>query len=186
MVDPIVGLVLAAGAGSRVGRPKATVVGPDGTSWLQRAGDTLLDGGCDRVVAILGACGGRSAALAPKIEHELCPQWELGLSASLAHGLRVLAATSDAPAAVVHLVDLPDVTGAVVRRVLQAGTSPAVLRRATYDGRVGHPVLLGRDHWRAIASEVRGDAGAGDYLRTHGVEGVECGDLATGEDVDGA
>lgn len=180
------GLLLAAGAGRRMGMPKAAVVEPDGTSWLQRSGQVLRDGGCGRVVALLGACGGTSAALAPGLEHELCPEWDLGLSATLAHGLRLLAATSDTSAAVVHLVDLPDVSAAVVRRVVAAGASPTVLRRATYAGVVGHPVLLGRDHWLPIADWVTGDAGASGYLRSHGVELVDCGDLATGADVDGA
>lgn len=49
-----VGLVLAAGAGTRMGRPKALVVDEHGP-WLTRAVTTLLDGGCDRVVVVLGA-----------------------------------------------------------------------------------------------------------------------------------
>ena len=48
----------------------------------------------------------------------------------------------------------------------------------------GHPVLLGRDHWAAVAQQAAGDAGARGYLRTHDVALVECGDLATGHDVD--
>jgi CTP:molybdopterin cytidylyltransferase MocA len=184
-MEPVVGLLLAAGAGSRMGMPKAAVVEPDGTSWLARAGQVLHDGGCARVVALLGACGGTSAALAPDLEHELCADWHLGLSATLAHGLRLLDATSDATAAVIHLVDLPDVTAAVVRRVVGDGASPASLRRATYGDVVGHPVLLGREHWLPIAEWVTGDAGAGGYLTSHGAERVECGDLATGADKDG-
>ena len=49
-----VGLLLAAGAGTRMGRPKALVVDEHGP-WLTRAVATLLDGGCDRVVVVLGA-----------------------------------------------------------------------------------------------------------------------------------
>lgn len=179
------GLLLAAGAGRRMGMPKAAVVDPDGTSWLQRSGQVLQDGGCGRVVTVLGACGGASAALAPDLEHVLCPDWHLGLSATLAHGLRLLDATSDASALVIHLVDLPDVTPAAVRRVVAAGASPAALRRATYAGVVGHPVLIGREHWLPIAEWVTGDAGASGYLLSHGVELVECGDLASGTDRDG-
>jgi CTP:molybdopterin cytidylyltransferase MocA len=180
------GLLLAAGAGSRMGMPKAALLDADGTSWLQRSGQVLIDGGCGRVVALLGACEGTSAALAPDLEHELCPEWDLGLGATLAHGLRLFARTSDARALVVHLVDLPDVTADVVRRVVGDGASTSDLRRATYDDVVGHPVLIGRDHWLPIADWVTGDAGANGYLRAQGVEGVACGDLATGTDRDGA
>jgi hypothetical protein len=45
-------------------------------------------------------------------------------------------------------------------------------------------VLIGRDHWRGVASAATGDRGARDYLATHDVELVECGDLASGRDVD--
>lgn len=45
-------------------------------------------------------------------------------------------------------------------------------------------MVLGRDHWAGIDDTVRGDRGARDYLVRHVVEVVECGDLATGEDVD--
>ena len=60
----------------------------------------------------------------------------------------------------------------------------AVLARAAYDGVPGHPVLLGRGHWPDVVAVVTGDRGARDYLRGREVRLVECGDLATGRDVD--
>jgi CTP:molybdopterin cytidylyltransferase MocA len=81
-------------------------------------------------------------------------------------------------------VDLPDVTAEVVRRVVAAATGPADLVRATYAGRPGHPVLLGKDHWTGVQGTVAGDTGARDYLAAYDVTLVECGDLATGRDVD--
>jgi CTP:molybdopterin cytidylyltransferase MocA len=48
----------------------------------------------------------------------------------------------------------------------------------------GHPVLLGRDHWAGVVETSTGDRGARDYLASHEVALVECGDLATGADVD--
>ena len=87
-------------------------------------------------------------------------------------------------AAMIHLVDLPDVSAAVIARVRAEPVDPTTLRRATYDGRPGHPVLLGRDHWPGIVDAARGDRGARDYLAEHDHELVECGDLASGQDVD--
>lgn len=57
-----VGLLLAAGAGTRMGRPKALVVDEHGP-WLSRTVATLLDGGCDRVVVVLGAGAVEARAL---------------------------------------------------------------------------------------------------------------------------
>ncbi len=109
--------------------------------------------------------------------------WAEGMGASLRSGLASLE-DADGDAVVVTLVDLPDVTAEVVRRVTGLGTDPGVLARASYDGAPGHPVLLGRDHWAGVAATATGDRGARDYLADHDVFVVECGDLATGRDVD--
>jgi molybdenum cofactor cytidylyltransferase len=45
-------------------------------------------------------------------------------------------------------------------------------------------VLVGRAHWRPLAAAVRGDMGAGPYLRAHGATAVDCTDLGGGDDVD--
>ena len=82
------------------------------------------------------------------------------------------------------LVDLPDLTADVVRRLLDSGVGPSALARASYDGKPGHPVLIGRGHWAGVVATATGDRGARDYLDTHEHLDVECGDLATGEDVD--
>ena len=58
------------------------------------------------------------------------------------------------------------------------------LLRAAYDGVPGHPVLIGRDHWAGVVEGATGDRGARDYLAAHDTVLVECGDLATGADVD--
>lgn len=177
------GLVLAAGAGRRMGMPKALKTDPDGTPWLRRAVDVLHGAGCADVTVVLGACEGRSAHLVPDAHHTLCPEWEEGVGASMAHGLRELSATG-AEAALVHLVDLPDVTAAVAQRLLTPRAASDSLRRAVYDGMVGHPALIGRDHWPVLLEELAGDRGAGAYLRRHDAVEVECSDLASGIDVD--
>ncbi|MDW5596587.1 NTP transferase domain-containing protein, partial [Conexibacter stalactiti] len=52
-----------------------------------------------------------------------------------------------------------------------ASLSPAA--RATYDGRPGHPVLLRRQLFAAVA-ELRGDSGARELLATVAVEPIPC------------
>jgi CTP:molybdopterin cytidylyltransferase MocA len=114
------------------------------------------------------------------------PDWQHGMGSSLRRGLLV-AQRDPVVAVLVHLVDLPDVTAEVVRRLLrQAPPGPAVLARATYAGRPGHPVLIGRDHLPSILASLGGDTGAKDYLALHDADGVECGDLASGQDRDSA
>jgi len=185
------GLLLAAGAGRRLGRPKALVRDSDGSPWVRRAAELLAAGGCTPVVVVLGAEAEQARELLPldvDVEVVVATEWADGMGASLRAGLSALPELAEnADAALVLLVDLPDLVPAVVRRVAQHA-APQALARATYgdtaDARHGHPVLLGREHWAGAAATVVGDRGARDYLDAHGVIGVDCSDLASGADVD--
>ena len=179
------GLLLAAGAGSRMGRPKVLVHDADGTSWARYGVEVLRSGGCDAVTVVLGAGADEAVRLLDGlgVDVVVAHDWAAGMSASLRAGLESLQ-RSDADAAVVSLVDLPDLTAAVVRRVLSEREGDEALVRASYHGRPGHPVVLGRAHWRPVAEAADGDAGARGYLAQHDTVLVECGDLADGEDVD--
>lgn len=177
------GLLLAAGAGRRMGTPKALVHDADGTGWLRRAVLALAGGGCAPVHVVLGAGADEARPLLRGLDVEVvvADDWADGMSASLRAGL---AAITDEDAVLVTLVDLPDVAETVVARVLASGSGREVLARATYSGKPGHPVLIGRDHWPELVETATGDAGARDYLATREVALVECADLATGQDVD--
>ena len=177
----IAGVLLAAGAGRRMGMPKALV-----DDWLVRSIEVLREGGCDDVLVVLGAAADEARALLPADQRVVVAEdWDEGMGASLRVGLGALG--PDADAAVVHLVDLPDVGPDVVSRVVSSASttgSTAGLARAAYAGVPGHPVLIGRDHWAGVIEAAVGDQGARGYLKTHDVRLVECGDLAGGNDVD--
>ena len=168
-----------------MGRPKALVRDADGASWLQHAVEILLEGGCNGVTVVLGAGADEAVSLLDGlgVDVVIAHDWDKGMSASLRSGLESLTG-SDADAAVVSLVDLPDLTAAVVRRVLSEREGDEALARASYHGRPGHPVVLGRAHWAAVTGSASGDAGARVYLAEHDAALVECGDLASGSDVD--
>lgn len=185
------GLLLAAGSGSRMGMPKALVRDDAGRPWLVRATTVLLDGGCAQVTVVLGSSADEAEWLLgdalldhTRVQVVRAHAWQAGMGASLRAGLRSLDG-SEVDAALVHLVDLPDVTAEVVGRVLAGGgVGPGALARASYDGTPGHPVLLGREHWVPVADAAAGDRGARLYLSVNDPVLVECGDLATGVDVD--
>ncbi|WP_141371815.1 nucleotidyltransferase family protein [Cellulomonas cellasea] len=213
MTSPILsGLVLAAGAGSRFGGPKALARTAGGAPWVARAVHVLLDGGCDRVVVVLGAGADAARGLVPgdaRVSVVVADDWASGVSASLRAGLVACggdAAGTDAAAAdgaagtdaavgegaearpsgaaLVTLVDLPGLPVEAVRRVARRPFDDRVLRQAVHGARPGHPVLLGRAHWPALLAGLGGDSGARAYLAAHGAEPVECGDLFDGADVD--
>lgn len=176
-----------------MGAPKALLHTDDGLSWLDRAVRSLREGGCAPVAVVLGASFEQAVRLVPDGDLDVvrAERWERGMGESLRAGLQHLAGTP-APAVVVTLVDLPDVGPPVVSRVLHAwgrqGRREGALVRAVYDGRPGHPVLIGREHWDALIETLAGDVGAQSYLARvdvrRKVETVECADLATGSDVD--
>lgn len=173
-----------------MGRPKALVRAADGTPWLVIGVRTLL-AAAGEVVVVLGCAADEAAALVgddPRVRVVVAEHWERGMGSSLRAGLAALLAGSPADAALVHLVDLPGTGGDVARAVAAAvppGSRAAGLARAAFAGVPGHPVLLGRNHWAPIADEVAGaDAGARGYLAAADVTLVDCGDLASGADVD--
>ena len=187
----VAGLLLAAGAGRRMGGPKAVLRDQDGVPFLDRGVVSLLTGGCAQVTVVLGAAERDARALLDEAGWSVddriavvhAADWDEGMGASLRAGLSAIEG-SPAASVLVTLVDLPDVDARVVRRVLDASSGTAALARASYAGRPGHPVLIGRDHWPGVVSSAKGDRGARRYLEDHPVTLCECGDLASGRDLD--
>jgi CTP:molybdopterin cytidylyltransferase MocA len=187
----VAGLLLAAGAGRRMGGPKSLLRDVRGVPFLDRAVGLLLDGGCATVTVVLGASAEEARALLdeagwsedPAVDVVVAHDWDEGMGASLRAGLRALSGRGG-EAALVTLVDLPDVDERVLRRVLATGRGPGALVRSTYGGEPGHPVLIGRDHWAGVVETAAGDRGARTYFRAHEPVACECGDLATGRDLD--
>jgi CTP:molybdopterin cytidylyltransferase MocA len=172
--------VLAAGGGTRFGdSPKllADLGGRPLLEWSVRAQCAVPE--LSRVVVVLGAHAAEVSAHVAfgRAETVVCPDWASGQAASLRRGL---AALSGVWKVIVTLGDAPLVTPAVIARF--AG-EPA-RTRATYGGRPGHPVVLGREQIAGLMSLSgdRGDRGARDLLRGGPV--IEVGHLCSGRDVD--
>ncbi|MFC7489853.1 MULTISPECIES: nucleotidyltransferase family protein [unclassified Knoellia] len=185
----VAGLVLAAGAGRRMGGPKALLrLSPTGPSLVETAVTRLREAGVTQIHVVVGHSAASVRQRAERVGAVVveAEDWDEGMGASLRCGLDALEPT-DAAAALLMLVDLPDVGSDVHARLLGAVEDEelrVVLARAAYDGRAGHPVLVGRDHWRLVRSHAVGDQGARGYFDANAPELVECGDLATGRDID--
>jgi CTP:molybdopterin cytidylyltransferase MocA len=172
------GVLLAAGAGSRMGQPKADVV-LGGQTLLERGLRMLAAAGCEPLLAVVGAA-------VPPGPNRLAtfvtnPDWESGMASSLRVGLQ--AATGDA--AVIALVDQPGITPEAVRR-LRAAHRPGFAAAATFGGELRTPVLFDRALWAEVSAAVTGDAGARHWLRRNParVIPVICDDVADPTDLD--
>jgi CTP:molybdopterin cytidylyltransferase MocA len=183
----VTGLVLAAGEPSGAGGPYALRRTDDGTPWLEIACTALRDAGCREIIVVLGAGADAATALVP---HGALPvvasDWRVGQAEALRVGLAA-AATSSSDAVLLTLVNVPEQTSAACRHVLEAAADDlhGTLARAHYDGKAGHPVFAGRDHWGDIAATVLGDMSIGDYLENHLTADVDCTALGGGAIVEG-
>lgn len=131
------GLVLAAGASSRMGVPKALLALPDGTPLAAHQATHLAAAGCDPVRVVLGAEG---VVIAPQLPSCTCvqhPGWPAGRFSSLQAGLRALGPMDGV---LVLPVDTVGVRAGTLRAVRSAAESerPAALRpwHAGQPGRV--------------------------------------------------
>jgi CTP:molybdopterin cytidylyltransferase MocA len=184
----VAGVLLAAGSGSRLGRPKAFVHLGERTL-VERGISTLAGAGCDPVVVVLGAAvpSGATSRLSslPERPHVVVnPDWAEGISTSLRVGL---AASAGSDAAVVALVDQPGISTALIGRLVdrwRRGGSAAVV--ASYGGSPRNPVVLSASVWPEVIASASGDAGARSWLRANPgrVVQVECADLGGEGDID--
>lgn len=174
----IAGLILAAGEGTRFGPEPKLLASLEGRPLLEyaiRAQCAVRE--LERVVLVLGAHADRLLASVDfmRASPVLCESWREGQAASLRYGIEQLL---DADKVIVTLGDEPLITGEIVARFVSAPPGT----RAVYDGRPGHPVVLGRDHRRELLS-LTGDRGARDLLA--GAAEIELGGLGdVGRDVD--
>jgi CTP:molybdopterin cytidylyltransferase MocA len=179
MPTRVAGVLLAAGEGSRLGRPKA-LVSIAGQSLADRGVALLRAGGAAPVVIVTGAVGAEPpGALAV---HN--PDWPSGMGSSLTAGLTAL--PEDATAAVIALADQPLIGPEAVRRLIAAHTGGVTVAVATYQGEPRNPVLIAREHWPEVIALSAGDVGARPFLRRHRdlITLIECGDTGSPDDID--
>jgi len=175
----VAGLLLAAGQGSRLGRPKALVeIG--GMTLAERGVELLRAGGADPIIMVTGA----APVSLPGVITAHNPNWRTGMGSSLREGLETLPA--DREAVVIALVDQPLIGPEAVRRLIAAFTAGAEIAVACYEGQPRNPVLIARPHWAEAAAAAEGDTGARGFLRARSglVLAVECGDVGRPDDLD--
>ena len=163
----IAGLILAAGESSRMGTPKATLA-YRGRTFLETIVQTLRGADIERIVVVLGHGAEeiqRQIGIEPA-QVVINPDYRSGQTSSLQVGLRALLA--DEPEGVLLcLVDHPAVGTETVRRIVATfGHCVAPVVIPTYQGRRGHPVLIGRQLFDELL-RLASDAGADSVVRRY-------------------
>ncbi len=159
-------ILLAAGAGRRMGRDKL-LLPVHGRPLLHRVATHALASGAPLFVTLPQNDMARREAIKDlDLTRIAVPNPGEGMAASLRAGLAAIPQT--APAVVVALGDMPDVTGDDINRLIKAflaDPESRIHRAASADGVAGNPVLLPR--WALEANEFSGDSGARAILQQH-------------------
>ena len=176
----ICGLILAAGAGTRFGERSKLLAELEGRPLLEHAvAAQCAMAELERVVVVLGAHAPEILGVVDFMRAEpiVCERWAEGQAMSLRFGIEALTAGAAVQRVIVTLGDQPLVTPELIARFVDEPPGT----RAVYDGRPGHPVVLGPVQMRAVAG-LRGDHGARSLLG--GGRTIECGSLSAARDVD--
>lgn len=187
-------VLLAAGAGTRLGRGPKALLPFQGRTLVEVLADVLLDGGCREVVIVLGAAADSVRAGTDLGRHTVVenPGWVGGMGSSFRQGLSSARAGDRV---LVALVDQPGLTPETVTRLLRAHRPGRVTAAAYRDEagklRRGHPLLLDSSLRAEAAESAAGDAGARYFLQAHPelIDLVDCtnpsgGNQSGGEDID--
>lgn len=161
------GLVLAAGASTRLGQPKQLLPFGDTTLLGHAVGQARAAAALDEVIVVIGGAAAEVRARvdlggATVVEN---PQFGEGCAASYRTGLGVV--DPRAEAVVILLGDQPGVDHTVIDTVVEEWRrtrDPIML--ASYQGREGHPLIFARDLFGSLAA-LHGDKAAWKIVDAH-------------------
>ena len=177
----VVGVVLAAGSGTRIGVPKALLrTDQEDESFLRRACAVLREGGTDAVIAVINAECLDEVALPPGVEVAVNHDPARGQLSSLQVALTAVdEAHAECEAAVVLPVDVPLVTAETVARLIGEWRRrrPAVARPSR-GARHGHPVVFDRSLFAELLT-APASASAKPIVRRYS---TPAGDVAVDDD----
>ncbi len=155
------GILLAAGSSRRMGRDKLALPWADGTVLSATLARWTAVQDLQEVLLVRRRADERSW---PRVCCVLNPDADEGMGSSLRVGARALPA--DTEAVVVGLADMPEVAPETLAALIAAWRplGPRGIVAPLFDGRRGHPVVLGSHHLAALRS-VQGDEGARTILK---------------------
>lgn len=161
-------VILSAGESSRMGRPKA-LLPIDGQTFIERIVAALKQRGIERIFVVLGF---NAEEMRREIEHLpveilINQAYQQGQLSSLQVALRRLDSEKDCDAILVHLVDHPYLSAAVVNRMIDRyRESKNCIVIPKYRGKRGHPVLFDRSLFAELLSAPI-DQGAKAVVNAH-------------------
>lgn len=162
-------VILAAGASSRMGRPKQALL-VEGQSLLKRAADAALGANCFPVITVIGANAevSRKELAGLGVIEVFNPDWETGMGSSVSAGMRHLIQLEPATdAAILLLCDQPFVTAAVLSWLaVTYRRSGQPIVASEYGDSFGVPALFAKPVFPELL-ELSGTTGAKQVINKH-------------------
>ena len=159
-------IILAAGASSRLGKPKQNLLF-NGKTLLQHAVDNTLASVCSTVTVVLGANAGliEPLVLRPNLSVIHNANWAEGMASSIRNGLTELIQSSpELNAIVLMLCDQPFVDAALIDQLVMSGqNNTSGIAACAYDGTVGPPAYFSSDYFDELLG-LTGNDGAKKVL----------------------
>ena len=181
--QPIVGVLLAAGAGTRFGGGKLVHPLEDGVPIAAHAARNLVAAGLDVIAVVRSG----DFPLADILEQEGCEVTHCaesvhGMGHTLAHGIGEM---REAGGWIVALADMPRLRPQTIQAIATALVDGAVIAAPFYNGQRGHPVGFSA-RLRDELTQLRGDTGAKAVLQRHAneIRRVDCDDPGVLLDID--
>src|ERR1700693_2762675 len=171
---PVAGIVLAAGASTRMGKNKMFLE-LDGESILKRTAGRALASGLDPVIVVLGheAERARAELTSLPVFPVINPDYPHGINTSLKAG--VAAVSADCAAVVVLLADMPFITDRMIALLVERyRESGARLVVSDYEGVHAPPHLYDRSLLAELGA-MEGERCGKQVIRRHRDEAVEIG-----------
>jgi molybdenum cofactor cytidylyltransferase len=164
-------VILAAGASTRLGRPKQLLPW-QGKTLLQHAVETALTIATQPVVVT----GCNADQLVAGVDHTQThivfnPEWEQGIASSIRCGLQALLNRTPPPDQVIFMVcDQPFVTPALLLDLVnERQKSHKSIIASSYAGTLGIPALFDKTHFAQLL-DLQGDTGARKIIQQYGEE----------------
>lgn len=185
----VAAVIVAAGAGTRLGGVAKALLPYRGKSYLETIATTARGVGLVDAVVVVGEPFGHEVAAHARqlgLRVRVNPAPARGMASSVALGF---AAIASGPAAVAWLwpVDHPAVEGATLRQLIDRFGDPAggaEVVQPRYRDRGGHPPLIQRVLWPRLAACAGQADGARGILRSARVVAVDVDDPGVVRDVD--
>ena len=165
---PVALLLLAAGASTRMGRPKQ-LLPYRGRTLLRHAAETAVASGCAPIVLVTGALHQELLAEVAGLPIQAInnEKWESGMASSIQAGLAAVA-PAQPRAVLIMLTDQPLVTpGLLQQLVAQQQHTQAPIVAAAYGDTLGVPALFARALLPALL-QLQGQQGAVRLIASQG------------------